>query len=206
MTKISHFWTWISPKPVGQSWSNFMCSIIRVGERLHKVARLTLAHWTQVSDRCPLGYLLGNTIPTVYVLHPIFEPPLTKPTKCLCAQKRLRLAWVSIQSDQSLRCPHEESFGPELPTERTAKDSDQTGRMPRLIRVFAGRTVILLILSWGGSYQDSCSLLCLLREFFRMWLTSYHNSPKIWTPEKIAIIILKLEQHGFTIEQWVQKM
>ena len=35
--KISHFWIWISLKPVGQSWSNFMCSIIGVGERLHKI-------------------------------------------------------------------------------------------------------------------------------------------------------------------------
>ena len=32
-----------------------------------------------------------------------------------------------------------------------SEDSDQTGRMPRLIWVFAGRTVILLVLSWGGS-------------------------------------------------------
>ena len=32
-----HFKTWISLKPVGQSWSNFMCSITGVGERLHKV-------------------------------------------------------------------------------------------------------------------------------------------------------------------------
>ena len=32
-----HFQTWISLKPVSQSWSNFMCSIIGVGERLHKV-------------------------------------------------------------------------------------------------------------------------------------------------------------------------
>ena len=39
VTKISHFWTWISLKPAGQSWSNFMCSIIGVGERLHKVLR-----------------------------------------------------------------------------------------------------------------------------------------------------------------------
>ena len=37
VTKVSHFRTWISLKPVGQSWSNFMCSLIRVGERLHKV-------------------------------------------------------------------------------------------------------------------------------------------------------------------------
>ena len=37
VTKISHFWTWISLKPVGQPWSNVMCSVIGVGERLHKV-------------------------------------------------------------------------------------------------------------------------------------------------------------------------
>ena len=32
VTNISHFWTWISLRPVGQSWSNLMCSIIGVGE------------------------------------------------------------------------------------------------------------------------------------------------------------------------------
>ena len=32
-----HFQTWISLKPVGQSWLNFICSITGVGERLHKV-------------------------------------------------------------------------------------------------------------------------------------------------------------------------
>ena len=32
-----------------------------------------------------------------------------------------------------------------------SEDSDQTRRMPRLIWVFAGRTVILLLLSWGSS-------------------------------------------------------
>ena len=37
---------------------------------------------------------------------------MTKPTKWLCAQRRLRSAWASAQSDQSLRCPHEESLGP----------------------------------------------------------------------------------------------
>ena len=34
-----------------------------------------------------------------------------------------------------------------------SEDSDQTGRMPRLIWVFAGRTVILLVLLQGGSYS-----------------------------------------------------
>ena len=38
-----------------------------------------------------------------------------------------------------------------LSTEHTAK-TDQTGRMPRLIWVFTGRTLILLVLSCRGSY------------------------------------------------------
>ena len=34
-----HIWKLISLRPVGQSWSNFMCCIIEGGERLHKVLR-----------------------------------------------------------------------------------------------------------------------------------------------------------------------
>ena len=37
-----------------------------------------------------------------------------------------------------------------------SKDSDQTGQMPRLTRVFAGHTVILLVLSWGGPVLVCC--------------------------------------------------
>ena len=36
---------------------------------------------------------------------------MTKPKMWLCAQQRLRSAWASAQSDQSVRCQHEESFG-----------------------------------------------------------------------------------------------
>ena len=46
---------------------------------------------------------------------------MTKQTKWLCAQRGLRSAWASAQSDQSLCCPHEESLGPQLPIERTVK-------------------------------------------------------------------------------------
>ena len=37
---------------------------------------------------------------------------MTKPTKWLCAQRRLRSAGTSAQSDQSLHCPHEERLDP----------------------------------------------------------------------------------------------
>ena len=33
----------------------------------------------------------------------------------LCAQRRLRSAWASAQSDQSLPCPHEDTLGAKLP-------------------------------------------------------------------------------------------
>ena len=39
MTNILHFRTWISLRPVGQSWSNVMCSITGDGEWLHNVLR-----------------------------------------------------------------------------------------------------------------------------------------------------------------------
>ena len=57
---------------------------------------------------------------------------MTKPTKWHVRPAKLRSAWASAQSDQSLRCPHEESLRPELPIE-CSEDSDQTGQMPRLI-------------------------------------------------------------------------
>ena len=58
VTKMSHFWTWISLKPVGQSWSNLICSIIRVGERLLKVSgQIDFGTLDSGEHRCPLGYL-----------------------------------------------------------------------------------------------------------------------------------------------------
>ena len=62
-----------------------MCSIIGVGERLHKVlGQIDLAHWTQVSDRCPLGYLSNIfSAETTGLIEAKFhmEPPLDRGTK-----------------------------------------------------------------------------------------------------------------------------
>ena len=59
------------------------------------------------------------------------------------ADLRLRLAHIILaQSDQSLRCALNPSF-----LHEDSEDSDQTGRMPRLIRVFAVRTCHFLVLS-----------------------------------------------------------
>ena len=65
-----------------------------------------------------------------------------------CAQQRLRSAWASTQTDRSSLCAQwvakDSSF--------LHADSGDSGRMPRLIWVFAGRTIILLVLSRSGSF------------------------------------------------------
>ena len=53
---------------------------------------------------------------------------MTKLTKWLCAQRRLRSARAS--ADQCLCCPHEESLGPSLPIERTATTLIRLGGCP----------------------------------------------------------------------------
>ena len=63
-----------------------------------------------------------------------------------------------------------------------SEDSYQTGPMPRLIWVFAGRTVILLVLSWCGSNIGTIksfyhSVYCLQR----IWKTANASGEeKVW--------------------------
>ena len=79
---------------------------------------------------------------------------VTKPTKRVCAQRRLRSAWASAQSDQSSLSNQWVAKDPSF-LHADSEDSEQTGRMPRLIWVFAGCTTTLLVLSWGSSYVVS---------------------------------------------------
>ena len=56
------------------------------------------------------------------------------------------------------------------------EDSDQTGRMPRLIWVFAGRTLILLVLSCRGSYMQIYSRMqiCPCESSLKLFFTCAH--------------------------------
>ena len=57
----------------------------------------------------------------------------------MCAQRRLRSAWASAQSDQSSLCAQWVVKNPSF-LHVDSEYSDQTWRMHRLIWVFAGRT------------------------------------------------------------------
>ena len=67
-----------------------------------------------------------------------------------CAKTQISLGIRPVWAESSL------STGRNIGSVTThwthSEDSDQTGRMPRLIWVFAG-AVILLVLSWGGSHE-----------------------------------------------------
>ena len=65
MTKILHFRTWISLRPVGQCWSNFMCSIIGGRERLHNVLRqIGSKLWCPWQQKAPMTYNGENGVST----------------------------------------------------------------------------------------------------------------------------------------------
>ena len=67
------------------------------------------------------GFVSERFLKNLFFLFHYMSRYMTKPTQWVCVQRRLRSAWASAQSDQSLHCPHEEILGPYLPNERTAK-------------------------------------------------------------------------------------
>ena len=70
-----------------------------------------------------------------------------KPTKWHVHPAKTQIS--PVESESSL--PSWRNIGPLTTNWVHREDSDQTGRMPKLIWVFAGHTVILFVLSWGGS-------------------------------------------------------
>ena len=78
---------------------------------------------------------------------------MTKPTNWVCAQQRLRSASSSAQSDQSLDCPHEESYW--------AHSEDWSD------------TLILLVLSCRGSHDLNVQNLKLY------WTVGYRATIKL---------------------------
>ena len=120
------FWNWHSKTPfiVSQMVYQFLPFI-------NSADKINVIVWYSVVGLCIL-YSLSLLPQTMFCLslllfrsHRLGKRELsrlvTKPTKWMCAQRSLRSAWASVQSDQSLRCPHEESLDPKLPTECTAK-------------------------------------------------------------------------------------
>ena len=91
------------------------------------------------------------------------EPPHDKPNKMTMrpAKTQISLGIRPVWSESSL-CAQWVAKGPSF-LHADSEDSDQTGRMPRLIWVFAGRPFTSLVLSRGGSF---CISVCFLLLFY----------------------------------------
>ena len=79
----------------------------------------------------------------------INEPPCDKTNKVSVRPAKISLGIRPVWSESSLSACRK--LGPSAIHWAHSEDSDQTGRMPRLIWVFAGRTAALLVLSRAGS-------------------------------------------------------
>ena len=83
----------------------------------------------------------------VIQIDPYLSGDMTKPTKWVCAKQRLKISLGirPVWSESSLSAWRK--FGSLATHWAHSEDSDQTGRMPRLIWVFARCTLTLLVLS-----------------------------------------------------------
>ena len=91
-----------------------MC-VWRMSLRRTKRTIICLGSSTSLPPWMPGSITLQNTTDMQYMTRfniTYLSRDMTKPTKWVCAQLRLRSAWASAQSDQSLRCPHKETLGP----------------------------------------------------------------------------------------------
>ena len=66
--------------------------------------------------------------PNFVYIFPNMSHNMTKPTKCVCTQRRLTSAWASTQSDQSSLCAQWVAKDPRF-LHADSQDSDQIGRM-----------------------------------------------------------------------------
>ena len=130
-----------------------------------------------VSDRLlsAADTVASKSVLVVFSLSSIIELPHDKNQQNdLCAQ-----------SDQSLRCPHEETLGPQLPIEHTAK-TDQTGWKPRLIRVFTrhkGHFVGFVMWWLNRAYPENNFKICAsnILKFHKFY--GLHETKKYWKYE-----------------------
>ena len=116
-----------------------------ISEKNKKTMLTCLKRWERVGQTNNMSRLM--TKPTKWHVHPL-KTQITLGIRPVWSESLLS-AWRKLGS-LATNWVH-------------SKDSDQTGWMPRLIWVFAGRTVILLLLSWGGSYSYICSIITLTR-------------------------------------------
>ena len=121
------------------------------------------------------GYQQTNELPLVKTNSVVVRP----------AETQISLGIHPVWSESSLSA----KLGPLATHWAHSEDSDQTGRMPRLILVFAGRTATLLVLSRGRSntkrIRNRAELHILIVIYGRCKITM---SKRLWHPDCVGRI------------------
>ena len=137
------------------------------GERPHSYeflarGRTAMDLWREAAQKRFLYLVLFS----IALRSPHLRRLMTKPTKWHMrpANTQISRGIRPVWSESSLSTWRK--FGSLASHWAHSEDSDQTGRMPRLIWVFAGRTVILLVLSWGGSFWNEAAYCLLVSPLF----------------------------------------
>ena len=109
----------------------------------------------------------------------------------MCAQWRLRSAWASTQSDQSLCCQHEERLGPLLPIKHTVKTLIGLGECPDQSESSLGAH--FLVLSCGGSnvhwaMRGTAKIIVSLDRVKRIWYLQPMRAAKVHASLRIRAV------------------
>ena len=135
-------------------------------KHLQSPVKCTALHYNKGSGSQQILFICKNKIskhktgnfsppPPQLIPKPVFEPQHDKTNKVcvLLAKTPISLGIHPVWSKSSLSSWRKLGY---LATHWAhSEDSDQTGQMPRLIGVFAGHTLILLVLSCHGSFLDT---------------------------------------------------
>ena len=141
-----------------------------------------------------------------FITASLFEPPHDKTNNvAVCpAKTQISLGIHPVWPESSL-CVQCLAKDPSF-LNADSEDSDQTGRMPRLILVFAGCTATLFGLSWGGSYVNfrtcDCSKISFCYDLKKC--NRYINVSPITTEWDMAFYILILCYKHRDIFLWLE--
>ena len=104
-----------------------------------------------------------------------FEPPHDKTNKMTMrpAKTQISLGIRPVWSESSLSARRK--LGSLAIHWAHSEDFDQTGWMSRLFWVFAGRMVILLVLSWGGSFDINAKWCNFWKIYFTLPILRRYN-------------------------------
>ena len=114
----------------------------------------------------------------------------------MCTQRRLRSAWASAQSDHTSLCTQwvakDKSF-----LHAHSENSDQTGQMSTLIRVFAGCT---------GNFVG----FVMLRLISNSYIIKHHTSQILFSKNKSVVIKSQFDPHfemwDFNLQLYLHKL